>query len=215
MIGALVDLLGNYYVSDDFTNVETIARSILSAIPDDQVSLQFIGLAYYRRGDFKEARSIFDKAVRRRKSAAKIEWKQGDAYLAHGDYAAAACYEAATRHNPDLAQAWHDLGAALQTLGKHEQAIPAFRSALIAQPMFPQAMLAMGRSALRINDLAAAEDSFSRLRALQPNNDEAYSGLGQVYRKRRDFCAARACFAQGATCRGKAPRPVEEDQPAS
>jgi Flp pilus assembly protein TadD len=57
-------------------------------------------------------------------------------------------------------------------------------------------MLAIGQTALHTGDLISAEDGFSRLRAAQPNNGEAYRGLGQIYRKRRDFATARACFAR-------------------
>ncbi len=196
MISTLVELLANFYARNDFANFEAIARSLLATIPNDQVSLQFLGLVYYRTGRVKDAIHIFDKVVRRRKALPEFDAKKGEGYLSHGDYAAAACYQEATRHNPDLAQAWFDLGSTLLALGKHEQAIPAFRSALIAQPESTQAMLAMGHTALRVDDLLAAEEGFSRLRELQPNNIEAYRGLGKVYRKRRDFATARACFVR-------------------
>jgi len=192
MLSTLVDLLGNFYVSNDLPNFEAIARSIHAAVPGDQVSLQFLGLAYYRTGRVKDAIRIFDRVVRRRKPTHELERRQGP----RDDSATAACYREATRHCPELAQAWYDLGMVLQDLGKYEQAIPAYRSALIAQPKFPQALLAMGRAALHVDDLTAAEDGFSHLRALQPNNDEAYRGLGQIYRKRRDFATARACFVR-------------------
>jgi tetratricopeptide (TPR) repeat protein len=193
MIGTLVDLLGNFYVSNDFGNVEAIARSIHAAVPGDQVSLQFIGLVYYRTGRISEAVRIFDKVVHRRKAPAEAEAKKTD--LAHADSVAAVCYQQATRRSPYLAQAWYDLGTALLELRKFELAIPAFRSSLKAQPELTQAMLAIGETGLRADDLAAAHDGFTRLRTQQPDNDEAYRGLGQVYRKRRDFAAARACFA--------------------
>lgn len=196
MISTLVDLLGNFYARNDFTNFEAIARSLLAAIPNDQVSLQFLGLVYYRTGRITDAIQIFEKVVRRRKPAPEAELNIGEAVLSPGDSAAAVCYQEATRDRPDLAPAWYDLGAALLELGKHEQAIPAFRSALMAQPECAQTLLALGQTALRIGDLVTAEDSFSRLRALQPNNSEAYCGLGQIYRKRRDFATARACFVR-------------------
>ena len=47
MINALFDLLGAFYQSGDLAQAEWIARSILQAIPDDSVSLQFLGLVYY------------------------------------------------------------------------------------------------------------------------------------------------------------------------
>lgn len=194
MIATLVGLLGSYHASSDFSNVITISRSILAVIPDDQVSLQFLGLAYYRTGRVAEAIETFDKVVSKRQSARRTEQQCGVTYLTHDDYAVAACYQEATRHNPEIARAWYDLGTVLQKLGKIEQSIPAFRSALLAEPEFPQAMLAMGQSALRVDDLAVAEDAFCSLRTLQPDNGEAYHGLGLVFRKRRDFAAARACF---------------------
>ncbi|TMQ76415.1 hypothetical protein [Candidatus Accumulibacter phosphatis] len=50
MIDALFDLLGTFYQSGNFEQAEWIARSILQAIPDDIVSLQFLGLLYTVRG---------------------------------------------------------------------------------------------------------------------------------------------------------------------
>ena len=182
MISTLVDLLGNFYASNDFTNVEAIARSIHASVPGDQVSLQFLGLAYYRTGRVKEAIRIFDKVLPRRRAAP-------------GDSAAAACYRQATRRSPHLAQAWFDLGTALLELKKFDLALPAFHSSLKAQPELTQAMLAIGQTGLQTDNLAAAQDGFSRLRTHEPDNGQAYSGLGQVYRRRRDYAAARACFA--------------------
>ncbi len=182
MISTLVDLLGNYYASNDFTNVEAIARSIHATIPGDQVSLQFIGLAYYRTGRVKDAIRIFDNVQQKRKPAG-------------GNAVAEVCYQQATRRSPYLGQLWYDLGTALLDLKKFELAIPAFRSSLKAHPESTRAMLAIGHTGLHVDDLVAAQDGFSRLRAQQPDNNEAYRGLGQVYRKRRDFAAARACFA--------------------
>jgi len=202
MIRTLVDLLGNFYASNDFTNFEAIARSIQSTIPNDPVSLQFLGLVYYRTGRIKDAIRVFDKLVRRRKPALEAETKKITSDLPSGDYAAVACYQAATQPSSKLAKAWYDLGTVLLDLRKFRQAIPAFRSALIAQPESTQAMLAIGRTALQVGDLAAAEEGFSRLRELQPNNDEAYLGLGQIYRKRRDFATARACLVRARMLRG-------------
>ena len=193
MIGTLVDLLANFYARNEYVNFEAIARGLLNAIPNDQVSLQFLGLVYYRTGRIKDAIRIFDKAIRRRKPA-KAEAESSDGHLTQGDYAAAACYQEATRHIPELAQAWFDLGTTLLELGKYEQAIPAFRSALLAQPDHAQAMLALGQAALHANDTKIAEENFTSLRELQPNNAHAYHGLGLVYSKRRDFATARACF---------------------
>lgn len=201
MISTLVDLLANFYARNDFTNFEAIARSLLNAVPNDQVSLQFLGLAYYRTGRVKDAIRVFNKALLRRKP---VKADAGNTSLASGDHAAAACYQEATRHSPELSQAWFDLGTTLLELGKYKQALPAFHNALLAQPESIQAMLALGQTALLVNDLKVAEENFSGLRELQPNNADAYQGLGQVYRKRRDFATARACFVRVRLLQGGA-----------
>lgn len=214
MIKTLVDLLGNFYASNDFTNFEAIARSIQATIPNDPVSLQFLGLVYYRTGRIKDAVHVFDKLVRWRKVASAADANMAPSAqvpaltsepktdLPQGDYAVTECYQAATQPSSKLAQAWYDLGTTLLDLRKFKQAIPAFRSALIAQPESTPAMLAIGRTALQVGDLGAAEEGFSRLRELQPNNEEAYLGLGQVYRRRRDFATARACLVRARMLRG-------------
>ena len=159
MISTLVEMLGNFYANNDLANVEMLARSIHSAVPGDQVSLLFLGLAYYKTGRSNEALDTFDKVSATRRSKAKRLLKHEKPSLPEGDSASVACYEEATRRSPLLARLWCDLGAALLELRRFDLAIPAFRSSLKAQP-----------------------------------TDTAYHGLGQVYRLRRNFGAARKCF---------------------
>lgn len=159
MISALVEMLGNFYANNDLANVETLARSIHSAVPGDQVSLLFLGLAYYKTGRASEALDTFDKVNTTRKAKVPSLLKHEEPCLPKADSAAIVCYEEATRRSPLLARLWCDLGAALLELRKFDLAIPAFRSSLKAQP-----------------------------------NDEAYRGLGKIYRLRRNFAAARECF---------------------
>ncbi len=45
MILALVDYLGAFYQASNLGQVEAIARTMLAAISDDLVALQFLGLA--------------------------------------------------------------------------------------------------------------------------------------------------------------------------
>lgn len=204
MIGALMDLLGGSYVNGNLSRVEAIARSLLTAVPDDRVSLQFLGLAYYRSGRIEQAKGVFARVInRRKKSLVRMPWRVRG--LANDTVAAATvCYMEATRPSGDLARTWFDLGVALDELGAPEKAISAFHAALVAQPDFPQAMLAMGVAALQAGDLDAAEDAFSQLRTLDPEARDAYWGLAQVFRRRRDFAAARACIARARCLPGAA-----------
>jgi tetratricopeptide (TPR) repeat protein len=159
MISTLVEMLGRFYANNDLANVEVLARNIHAAVPCDQVSLLFLGLAYYKTGRSNEALNTFDKVSATRESKTDHSLKKDEPGLPARDSAAIACYEEATRRSPLLARLWYDLGGALLELRKFDLAIPAFRNSLKAQP-----------------------------------TDAAYRGLGQVYRLRRNFAAARECF---------------------
>lgn len=158
MISTLVDLLGNFYLNNDLTHFETIARTLHASVPDDLVSLQFLGLACYRTGRVDEAVSIFDKVLRRRKTLAGADSNEARNEIAGDDSCAAVCYQEATKHNPWLAKAWYDLGAVLLKLKKSELAIPAFRSYLAAQPATGQALLALDQVGLSPEKLAPDQE---------------------------------------------------------
>lgn len=204
MIGTLVDLLGNFYANQDLANVEVIARSLDSVVPGNLVSLQFLGLVYYRTARVKDAVRAFDGVLRRRKPLPDGPLSEPLTGHELDGSAAAVCYREATRRNPSLARAWYDIGTLLLELKRFELAIPAFGNALRAQPYHPQAMQAIA-VASQVDDLAVVEDGFLRLLAQQPDSAHAYCGLGRVHRKRRDFPAARACFSRARKLRGRQP----------
>lgn len=159
MIGTLVDLLGNFYAINDFTHAETIARTIQASVPNDLVSLQFLGLVYYRTGRVNEAVSVFDRVIRRRKTAALVEPEATRNEIADDGRCAAVCYQEATKRNPLLAKAWFDLGAVLLKLKKPELAMPAFRSYLASQPASNEAILALNQVGLNPEKLVQEEET--------------------------------------------------------
>lgn len=193
MIGTLVDLLGSFYASNDLINFEVMARSLHAAIPGDQMSLQFLGLVYYRTGRIKDAKSLFDKLRLRRAVSTDVAASGEEAIP--DDPATLACYQEATRPRPYLARAWYDLGAILMELGRFEQAIAVFRNSLKADPTNAKSLLAIGQAGLRANDLVAAHDGFSGLLRMQADDPAAYRGLGLILRKQRKYSTARAFFS--------------------
>ena len=194
MIAALVDLLGIFYANNDLPNFEVIARSIQTAIPNDLVSLQFLGLVYYRTGRVDEAVSVFERVIRWRNSGAAVQGGETNADISDSDRSSTACMRESTKPDPFLAKAWYDLGAVLLQLRRFDLAISVLRNSLSAEPNSAQATLALGRAGLGAADLDLAHACFSALLQKRPDSGEARIGLGLVYRKRREFAAARACF---------------------
>jgi tetratricopeptide (TPR) repeat protein len=126
LIATLIALLGTFYQSGNFAQVETIARSMLSAIPNDIVALQFLGLALYHMGRIDDARHVFQR----------VETTSEADLLNHGltasEPAAVTSYREATRRGSGLADAWRQISAVLEHLGFHKPALRAFRASLKA-----------------------------------------------------------------------------------
>ncbi len=166
MISTLVEMLGQFYANTDLVNVEIFARNIHAAVPCDQVSLLFLGLAYYKTGRSNEALNTFDKVSATTRAKAEHSLKNDEPGLPSGDSAAIACYEEATRRSPLLARLWYDLGAALLELRKFALAIPAFRSSLKAQPT-DAAYRRLGWVYRQRRDFSAARECFTWVRKLR------------------------------------------------
>ncbi len=134
MISALMDLLGNFYRTGQLKRVEAIAASILTAIPDDIVSLQFLGLVYHRTGRTREARRLFQQAADKLGRFRSLDCDTEACDRSRCPYAAAdACYREA--QSPNLAEAWFELGLALSESGQQPLATAAFRSARLARAL--------------------------------------------------------------------------------
>lgn len=131
MINALFDLLGTFYQSGEFAQAEWMARSILQAIPDDLVSLQLLGLVYYRTRRRSEAMQAFSAA-------------EGDVHT--GPPAACMPRRSACRLPAAMARPWPEPGMSLDCCcsacdASHRRSAPC-------RQRFPRAPIFVRRSAL-------------------------------------------------------------------
>lgn len=140
MIDALFDLLGTFYQSGNFEQAEWIARSILQAIPDDIVSLQFLGLLYHRTRRRAQAMQVFAATAAGDTPASAVPGLEDSSLQA-----SAQCRRAASTRGSTLASAWYDLGRLLLRLGHRQQAVHALQAAIAAQPDLHKARRAMAQ----------------------------------------------------------------------
>jgi tetratricopeptide (TPR) repeat protein len=142
MINALFDVLGTCYQAGDFAQAEMIARSILRAIPDDTVSLQFLGLVYHRTRRFADARAVFAAT-----SSAVAPPPADTAAPGATALASAQCLPAASGEGSALADAWYELGLLLFRRRHFPPAMRALQAAISARPNFHAAQQAIHRVA--------------------------------------------------------------------
>ena len=202
MIRAMVELLGNFYASNDLGNFEIIARSLNASVPEETVSMLFIGLARYRRGQVEDAVELFNEVSRLPPQPRTKDTNFSSIKIAKNKSLAITSFIEAARNDPNLAQIWYDLGTALRETGNNDGAMQAFQTAVTAKPEFADAILETGAAAFAAGHLQMAKESFLNLRSLQPNSQKAYLGLGMVYRKLRDFASAHACFIRARLLMG-------------
>jgi hypothetical protein len=126
MIPALIDLLGASYQMGNLQQVEVIARSMLSAIPDDLVALQFLALVLHQRGRIMDAYLILRRAAERQ------ERQGAERYVSTGEPAAAASYREATRFGSLLAGGWKQVSQLMAHYGFKAAAAHALQAALAA-----------------------------------------------------------------------------------
>jgi tetratricopeptide (TPR) repeat protein len=151
MISALVDQLAMFYQSGNLTQVEVISRSMLTAIPEDIVALQFLGLALYQMGRMDDARRAFKRVAAR----------QDRPQEAHGltvcEPAHCATFREATRAHSGLADGWYRIALALKQFGFHRPARRALAAALASSGKAPRAKAMLAR----LSDSQGERDSLA------------------------------------------------------
>lgn len=187
MISAMMELLNTYYLSGNITQLEMITRTIRSVIPDDVIAIQILGLAYLNRGRVSDALSLFREADRKNYAVPEIKSATDRAGEPQTELATSALYREATRKHSGFGKLWYDLGAALIKLKRTKQSIWAFRTALIARPEFPDALMALGFAGLQAGDDVAAQEGFTKLLAIQPDNAMALRGLNNMNMNRQNL----------------------------
>lgn len=131
MITALIDLMGAYHQAGNLSQMEAIARSILAAIPEDMVALQFLGLALYEMGRIDAARQVFARvaAGSRRRRSSKL--------VTTGELASVTIYQEAARPRSGLGEAWQRIAHAMHSLGFRRAATRAYHTSLTANGILP------------------------------------------------------------------------------
>lgn len=125
---ALIDLLAIYYQDGNLELMEAITRCMLSAVPDDAVALQFLGLTLYLKGRVDDAYGIF-RRIAGNSTAEQASPEQG---LTSCELAATASLRAATRPGSGLARGWDGIAQIFVRLGYARHADLARKAAQAA-----------------------------------------------------------------------------------
>ena len=131
-------------------------------------------------------KQIVAKVLPPAKPEARLLFEEGLRHLAAGaaSYpAAAAAFAAATKSDPQLFEAWHDLGLVESKQGRHDDAARSLGKALALQPASRPTVLALGEALTRSGRAGDAGDLYRTRVAAAPDDLELRLLLIQALRE--------------------------------
>jgi tetratricopeptide (TPR) repeat protein len=151
---------------------------------------------YHRKGDLKQAESLYKKILRKQPDNPDILHMLGVVFYQLADYdSAISCIRKALQFRPsDLASAYGNLGLALQGKGLLDEAVTCYQRALEFKPSFAEAHCNLGLALQGKGLLAEAIESYQKAIEFKPSFAEAHCNLGYALQEKGQPDEAAAYF---------------------
>ena len=143
-----------------------------------------LGVAFLRNGQVDEAIAHYRKAVAINPGSAEMQYNLGNVLAREGNWAdAIECYQAALsteRDSVKAAKVRNNLGAALEKLGKSDEALEQFSQALRINGNYPEAHCNLGRMLAQRGRRDEAVAHLREALRLKPGYNEARKQLREL-----------------------------------
>lgn len=181
----------------------------LDRAPRNPVFLNNIGAAYRALGNYAEARSAYERALRAKPDYVDAHNNLGTVHFAQGRYAEAEkCYLAALRCNPRFAEAHVNIGNIRQAEDRFADAERCYRHALELNSQDPLALNNLGNSLQRQGRTAEARDAFMEALRLNPKYPDALTNLGLLLQSEGRWRQAAGALELAATIESTGSREI-------
>jgi len=156
----------------------------------------------HHAGQFQEAISIYKKLLPRQRRNPKFLYLLGTAslQLGHVKYGLD-ILRRSIAIDPQNAYAHNNMGLALQTLQRLNEALPSYDKALAIQPGFLEALNNRGNAFQTLNRLNEALSDYDGALAINPNYPEAFNNRGNTLRGLGRFEEALASYDRALALR--------------
>lgn len=152
---------------------------LLAAPQDDSQSLAQKAVEAERRGDFAAAVSAFYTLIHNGADSPELRSNLGIAYYQLHDFSSALRqFHIALATSPDSVPANLFSGLSLLNLQRPKEALPNLQKAHRAQPGDVTTLLALARAEIECNNLSQSRGFYQQALRLDPQNAEAWYGLG-------------------------------------
>ena len=99
-------------------------------------------------------------------------------------------YQQALKVNPNYADAYYNMGIALDSKGDPDAAIKSYKKAISLKPDYADAYANIGFALNNKGDLDGAITSYQKVLTIDPNNAQAYNNMGNSFKDKGDLVAA-------------------------
>ena len=181
-------------------------EAAVSLDPRNALAWDSLGRLLLMWGRPDEAEGVWTAAIRAFSRGGEGEdgegGEGGGAARAAGDEKWARPGDASEEVFPELSLFLVGLGTALAAQGRREEALAAFRRAVVLDPSSAEAWTQLGIALFVRRDLGSAEEVLRRALALDPENSRARRHLGMVHLALGDRQAARRELEEAARAGG-------------
>ena len=166
-------------------NSETIFRHALAVTKNNYLAHYNLAVVLEKKGQFDEAVTQFQAAVRLAPGYAGFHNNLGIALYKKGDLdAAISQYEEAIRLKPNYPDALYNLATTLYKEGQLDEAIKQFHEVIRLQPDYADAHNNLGTALCQDGQLDAAVGEYQNAIHLSPNNAAFHNNLGIAQERR-------------------------------
>ena len=171
------------------SEAEVALDRAMELVPDEPRFARDLMRLYLDRDEVAAAQSVLEdrfaaeaRSPERWFLRAKLQTEAGD------DEGAVALYDSALAASGErMAEAWLNRGAALRRLGRFEEALASYRTALREREKYPEAWFNIGVGLSESGDRQGAIEAYRHSLDIEPNQPKAWFNLGVQWRRMERF----------------------------
>ena len=151
----------------------------------------------YTQGLLKKALSECNKMLKKFPGSVVLYNILGASHVGLMQFdAAIVSYQKALKIKPDYAEAYYNMGIALDNKGDLEASIKSYKKAIKFNPEYADAYNNLGFAMNHKGFHDAAIDSYKKAININPNNAQAYNNMGNTFKNKGDLKAAIQNYSQ-------------------
>ncbi|MEA2060920.1 MAG: tetratricopeptide repeat protein [Thermodesulfobacteriota bacterium] len=181
----------------NLSEAETGYQEILKIRPDWGQVLNALGNLYLDQDRPEKAKPVFEKAAHINPPDLSACYNLGRLKQLENDHQGAlVIYKLMLDRQPNIGQVWNNQGVAYRELGKLDDAVASFRSAVRFAPEMAEAWNNLGVAQDELNQTENALNSYKKALEIQPDYLSPHLNIGLVLQKTEQFKAAEEHYNQ-------------------